>query len=288
MVKINISRGRETINVCSYVMRTDKIFKKGEAEKVEDKIFGNMLGNSPGVLTQEFVLSQSLKPRVKVNCVHYSVSFPAGEDIEDERIYQMSWHLLQKMGHSPATQFFAVRHHDRPLAHFHLVASVVGLDGQVCKSSWDRLKVKKVEREIETEFALSEHPIDKSPRYLSHAEHRLKMITGKRPVKERLWEILDAAAVDRPTFPEFVHRLEAEGVEVRLKRDVNDAPIGISYGFEGMAYGGYHLGRRYTLPGLEKDLGVQPVVVVAAPIIDVPPLPLPEPEGKKRSRGFDR
>jgi hypothetical protein len=285
MVKVNISRGREPINVCSYVMRNDKIFKRGEAERVEDKIHGNMLGTSPGTLTQEFMLSQSLKPRVKVNCVHYSVSFPLGEDIEDEKIYQMSWHLLQKMGHSPATQFFAVRHHDRPLAHFHLVASVVGLDGHVCKSSWDRLKIKKVEREIESQFALSEHPIDESPRYLSHGEHRLKMITGKKPVKEKLWEILDAAASDRPTFPEFVLRLEAEGVEVRFKSDEKAAHIGISYGFEGMAYGGYHLGKRYTLHGLEKYLGVQPAVV-DAPVIDVPPLP--ERKEKERSRGFDR
>jgi hypothetical protein len=289
MVVIKVVRGRETLNVCRYVLQPSKIDPNGITSP-EDLIVGNMASNNMIDLSHEFAISQCQKPRVKVNIVHYSVSFPPGEDIDLKVMKKLSWSLLCKMGHSPATQFFAVKHFDEidknNVAHFHIVASAIGLDGRVCKSSWDRLKVRKAEREIEIEFKLTQPPnIEKNlQRPLTIGESRQRKRLGKKTAKEELREILDVAAIDQPAFSEFVLRLEVEGVEVRLKSDEKEGLIGISYGFEGMAYGGYHLGKRYTLQGLEKDLGVQPAV--DAQVIDVPPVP--EPKEKKRSRGLER
>jgi hypothetical protein len=36
--------------------------------------------------------------------------------------------------------------------------------------------------------------------------------------------------------------------------------LGVSYGFEGMAYSGYQLGSQYTYQGIQKHLGVRMVV----------------------------
>jgi hypothetical protein len=315
-VRIKASRGRDALGLCRYVLQPEKIFAADGTEQMSAAglVLGNMVGKTPEYLAKEFWISQCLRPGIKVNVAHYSISFPPGENLDDESVDRLSKFMLEKMGHSIATQFFAVRHFDRQeekgVAHFHVVASAIGLDGHVCKSSWNWTKAKKVEREVEIEFGLSEHPIQASPRYITTGEYRQRVRLGQPTTKEKLWVLIDEAASGSPNFQEFRERLVIAGVELRIRGDEDAGEIsGLSYGLDGMGYSGSQLGKRYSLRGvqeelgvkidlvqpyggkryklqfLEKDLGVKPVVVDAQ-VIDVPPLP--EPKEKKRSRGLER
>jgi hypothetical protein len=136
------------------------------------------------------------------------------------------------------------------------------LDGTVCKSSWDRLQAKKVERDVEQFFRLSEHPIQKKMRRaLTTGEYRRRQRSKESTTKERLWEIIDRAAIDQPNYAEFFTRLHENGVTLKIKQDDKTREIlGVSYGFEGMAYSGYRLGSQYTYQGIQKHLGVRMVV----------------------------
>jgi hypothetical protein len=266
MVKINVTRGRDTASVCRYVLQAEKILPPGEKPDISELIVGNMTGASVTELAAEFRLSQRRRPNINVNVAHYSVSFPPGEDVDPQTMKKLAWRLICGMGHSPATQFFAVKHFDEKakndVSHFHIVASVIGLDGTVCKSSWDRLQAKKVERDVEQFFRLSEHPIQKKMRRaLTTGEYRRRQRSKESTTKERLWEIIDRAAIDQPNYAEFFTRLHENGVTLKIKQDDKTREIlGVSYGFEGMAYSGYRLGSQYTYQGIQKHLGVRMVV----------------------------
>jgi hypothetical protein len=265
MVIINVTRGRDTYDTCRYVLQQFKINPEKDAA-TSDLIVGNMTGSTARELAAEFGISQNKRPRINVNIARYSVSFPPGEDVNYETMKKLSWRLICKMGHSPATQFFAVKHFDEKaknnVSHFHIVASVVGLDGTVCKSSWNRLQARKVERELEKEFQLTERPTQKNlRRALTTGEYRQRQRLKRKVSKERLWEIIDRAAIDQPNYAEFFTRLHENGVTLKIKQDDKTREIlGVSYGFEGMAYSGYRLGSQYTYQGIQKHLGVRMVV----------------------------
>jgi multidrug efflux pump subunit AcrB len=262
MVRIKVTRGRESLNLCRYVLQPEKVFRSDDDRGSSgNPILGNMVGKTPEYLAQEFWISQSLKPRVNVNIVNYSVSFPPGEDVDDSTVDRMSRSMLKRMGHSAATQFFAVRHFDQQrknnVSHFHVVASSIGLDGQVCRSSWERTRLKKVSQELEVEFSLSQHPVVSSPRNLTTGEFRQRARTKQKTTKEKLWEAIDREVEDRPTLEELGQRLLKNGIELKVKIDeATREAIGVSYGMEGKAFAGYRLGQRYTLRGLIEELGV--------------------------------
>ena len=265
MVLINVTHGRDTYDTCRYVLRQCKIDPKKDAV-TPDLIMGNMIGVTAGELAAEFKISQSKKPRINVNIARYSVSFPPGEEVDSKTMKRMAWQLICKMGHAPCTQFFAVKHVDEQaknnVSHFHIVASVVALDGSICKSGWNRLQARRVERELEREFHLIECPTEKPlRRALTTGEYRQRQRLKQPTTKERLWEIIDRAAIDHPNYAEFFRRLHENGVSLKLKQDDKTREIlGVSYGFEGMAYGGHRLGSQYTYQGIQEHLGVRMII----------------------------
>jgi len=71
-------------------------------------------------------------------------------------------------------------------------------------------------------------------------------------------DLIDEVAQDNPSMPEFVERLQQQGVEVqvRLTRTGIGFSKGISYNLDGVALSGTLLGKAYTFSGLQKYRGV--------------------------------
>jgi hypothetical protein len=61
---------------------------------------------------------------------------------------------------------------------------------------------------------------------------------------------------DNPSMPEFVERLQQQGVEVQVTRTGIGFSKGISYNLDGVALSGTQLGKAYTFSGLQKHRGV--------------------------------
>jgi hypothetical protein len=74
----------------------------------------------------------------------------------------------------------------------------------------------------------------------------------------QLQELIDEVTQDNPSMPEFVERLQQQGVEVQvgLTRTEIGFTKGISYNLDGVALSGTQLGKAYTFSGLQKYRGV--------------------------------
>ena len=76
----------------------------------------------------------------------------------------------------------------------------------------------------------------------------------RRPVEvARLREMIDSAAKDRPSFPQFFERLEQLGVRPVPSLQKSGRLNGMSYELNGIRFKGSDLGRSYTAAGLEKQ-----------------------------------
>jgi hypothetical protein len=74
----------------------------------------------------------------------------------------------------------------------------------------------------------------------------------------QLQDLIDEVTQDNPSMPEFVERLQQQGVEVQvgLTRTGIGFSKGISYNLDGVALSGTQLGKAYTFSGLQKHRGV--------------------------------
>jgi hypothetical protein len=74
----------------------------------------------------------------------------------------------------------------------------------------------------------------------------------------QLQDLIDEVTQDNPSMPEFVERLQQQGVEVqvRLTRTRIGFSKGISYNLDGVALSGTQLGKAYSFSGLQKHRGV--------------------------------
>jgi hypothetical protein len=75
----------------------------------------------------------------------------------------------------------------------------------------------------------------------------------------QLQDLIDEVTQDNPSMPEFVERLQQQGVEVQVRltrRTGIGLSKGISYNLNGVALSGTQLGKAYTFSGLQKHRGV--------------------------------
>jgi hypothetical protein len=82
----------------------------------------------------------------------------------------------------------------------------------------------------------------------------------KKPPEETLSElrtIIDQAAEDKPTIPEFLDRLEHQHVTPMTSIQSNGRWNGMVYEFQGIRVRGSQLGRPYTAKGLQERRGIR-------------------------------
>jgi hypothetical protein len=72
----------------------------------------------------------------------------------------------------------------------------------------------------------------------------------------QLQDLIDEVTQDNPSMPEFVERLQQQGVEVQVGLTRTGFSKGISYNLDGVALSGTQLGKAYTFSGLQKHRGI--------------------------------
>src|SRR4028118_331932 len=157
-------------------------------------------------------------------------------------------------------QYVVVKHNDTDHDHIHIVASRIRLDESVVDDSWDYYKsqetIRQLERNYNLETVAPSWETDK--RAQTTGEHRYLQSKGDKSVRVQLQDLIDEVTQDNPSMPEFVERLQQQGVEVqiRLTRTGIGLSKGISYNLDGVALSGNQLGKAYTFSGLQKYRGV--------------------------------
>jgi hypothetical protein len=261
-MRIIVDRGRQPGSVIGYLLRQDKR-EKGREEK--NPIFHtNMFGETEQELTEELRFSADQNEQVERTYVQYKVSFPPGENPDLKTKIGIVDSLLTAQQHGQNCQFFAVEHFEKidkhDVHHIHILASTIRLDGTWVNDSFERVKLKQVERDIELKWGLQYCPPrekgDRNSDPIREWKLREKLqAEGKALLKDDLRGALDQALEDKPSMPLLVVRLKAGGYSVQF-HEFKDGGKGISYKAEGRAFKGRQLGDRYSFNGLHKYAGV--------------------------------
>jgi hypothetical protein len=227
-------------------------------------IGGTMCGQTPEELAAEFAIARQLRPNLKVAVFHATLSVDSTEKLKDSEENDQRWLAIaanyMKAMEFDNNQYAVVKHSDTEHDHIHIVASRICLDGGVVDDSWDYYKSQETIRQLERNYNLDtvtpSWEIDK--RAPTTGEHRQLKSKGNKSVRVQLQDLIDEVTQDNPSMPEFVERLQQQGVEVQvgLTRTGIGLSKGISYNLDGVALSGTQLGKAYTFSGLQKHRGV--------------------------------
>jgi hypothetical protein len=225
-------------------------------------IGGTMCGQTPEELAAEFAIARQLRPNLKVAVFHATLSVDSTEKLEDSEENDQRWLAIaanyMKAMEFDNNQYAVVKHSDTEHDHIHIVASRICLDGGVVDDSWDYYKsqetIRQLERNYNLETVTPSWETDK--RAQTTGEHRQLKSKGNKSVRVQLQDLIDEVTQDNPSMPEFVERLQQQGVEVQVTLTGIGFSKGISYNLDGVALSGTQLGKAYTFSGLQKHRGV--------------------------------
>lgn len=225
-------------------------------------IGGTMCGQTPEELAAEFGIARQLRPNLKVAVFHATLSVDSTEKLEDSEENDQRWLAIaanyMKAMEFDNNQYAVVKHSDTEHDHIHIVASRICLDGGVVDDSWDYYKSQETIRQLERNYNLETvTPCwETDKRAQTTGEHRQLKSKGNKSVRVQLQDLIDEVTQDNPSMPEFVERLQQQGVEVQVTQTGIGFSQGISYNLDGVALSGTQLGKAYTFCGLQKHRGV--------------------------------
>ena len=261
-MRIIVDRGRQPSSVIGYLLRTDKREKGREEEN--PVFYTNMFGKTEQEMTEELRFSADQNEQVERTYVQYKVSLPPGENPDLRIKIGIVDSLLTAQRHGQNCQFFAVEHFEKidkhDVHHLHILASTIRLDGTWVDDSFERVKLKQVERDIELKWGLQYCPPrergDRNSDPIREWKLREKLqAEGKTLLKDDLRGAINQALEDEPSMPLLMARLKAKGYSVQF-HEFKDGGKGISYAVEGRAFKGRDLGDRYSFNGLHEYAGV--------------------------------
>jgi hypothetical protein len=234
-----------------------------------DRLGGSAIGSTVAELTAEFDRLRLKRPTLSHAVYHLSLSLAPGESLEAPDWNDLTHKYLERMDIT-RTNYVFVRHTDTDRDHIHIVASRIRFDGSVVDDSWDYSRSQAILRDLESEYNLT--PVVSSQSVDRHAPTRRQIEktkqTGQETVKARLQQLIDEEIPLATTLDDLRDRLELHGVTTRFTYSKNGSPKGISFGSDGVALAGHHLGRSYSLPQLLQRLP-SPQTIAQSALIDV-------------------
>lgn len=261
-MKANVKRGGGFRGVLTYALRKDK---------QPEIVGGNLDGQNPRDLAQEFGVSRGLRPECGRPVWHTSLSLPAVEHLTPEQWDEAARKLLAKVGMDPDKhQFVVIRHQDADHEHVHLIASRIGLDGSLWHGQKEALAVQQATQEIEREMGLT---LTKGP---SVAQEKLlepgikvKISQAEREMWTRKGvdippKIEVAAAIEKTlaeghgTLDDMKARLALQGIEVKANEASTGKISGLRFvlerGGEECSFTASMVHKGYSWANLEKRL----------------------------------
>ena len=266
-LRIKVTRGSEPLKLFDYLFDPKKQLEPQRNELLETGSIQNLIicRTVPGYTVQE--LARNFRQIARLNSkvvkvvAHYSVSLPVGDNARVDRaaMYRISRALLERLGHERCP-YFGVEHHDTSHRHWHLAASTVSYSGEWVSSSFDRYQLRRIERELETDFKLEvvQPRAAVEVKNLSTGEYRLKRRSKKLLPKEKLWLALDECIAASRSLARLIMELRVNYPEISIRLTKRHGEhVGISFEVDGIAFAGRSLGRAYSLNGLMRYHNIQ-------------------------------
>jgi|GEM_PF-956995 len=256
-MRIVVDRGKQPGSVMGYLLRTDKR-EKGQED--QNPVFHtNMFGENAQELTEELRFSADQNEQVERTYGQYKISFPPGENPDLQTKIGIVDDVLEMRGHGRNCQFFAVEHFEKidkhDVHHLHVLWSTVRMDGTWVNDSYERVKLKDVERQIELKRDLQYCPPKEKGERVNTPIGEVKLKEQGQPLtKDTLRTALDEVLTDQPSMPLLMARIKAQGYTMQF-HEFEDGK-GVSFGAEGRYFKGRQLGDRFSFNGLHQYAGV--------------------------------
>ena len=248
-------KGMQAISRGSGFGGTVKYGLVNENGDLEGRIIGgNMSGTTAQELSKEFGLSRKLRPDVKKPVWHNCLRSPKDEKLTDEQFEKVANDYMKRIGFKDSHQRVYIMHDDEKGRHIHIVASRIGLDGELYLGKNENLKSTRIIQKLERDHGLERTkgpdnvrgdlvmPAVKRP---TQGEVGKFKRTGETPERIALAKIIDTALADKPSATAFAERLALAGVEVRANFN-KDGLNGFSFSLNGVPFKGSQLGKQYT------------------------------------------
>lgn len=240
-----ISKGGSFKNLVEYLDKEDAV------------VLGtNMYGQGSRELTAEFMAIRDLNPGIKQPVLHASLSLLPGESLSDEQFREACETWMEKMGFDLSlNQYLIVRHKDTEHEHAHLAINRIDMvSGKVVVDSFERYRSQEIIRDLEKTYGLEQ--VAASWQTFKNVDSQLEQnleVSGC----QKLAQLIERAAIDSPTMPEFFQRLASHRVRAEVEFTRNGKPKGITYSVADQEkVAGNALGKAYSFPGLQKYLKV--------------------------------
>ena len=216
-------------------------------------IGGNTIAKEPDSLAAEFRVSSNLRRKVSKCVYHASLSVSPAEKLSDRRWVEIASSYLKGMKFDE-NQYAVYRHTDTKHDHIHIIASRIRIiDGSAVSDSWQHRRAEVLVRQLEQQFGLSQTRCswEKRKRSPKTGEIRRQRRTGEVNKRSQLQLEIAQSLKNTPSLEEFMSRLEAKGISVRLRKSKEGKIEGISFGLDGVAFQGRQLGKDYSWTSLE-------------------------------------
>lgn len=246
-----IVKGTDASGLLAYIFAPED--SNGVGRELVVRVGGTIPGESPVEALRHFEMLASLRPMLDIRVAHAMLRWTKDDHPS------LSDQAAMAEQHATALGFrhwVAVSHG----THLHIAASRINADGTVVPDGCDWKRAEQSVRCLEKEFELvrveSSHLLDPSKldthKYAPTAAELGAAGHGKPSIRLQLQIAIDAALSDGPTFPVFVGRLQASGVEARPNIQSTGRIAGISFMLDSLEFKGSRLGKAYTWNALQR------------------------------------
>ena len=262
---------------------TKYILEKEEAQLV----CTNLAGETSQDFYKQLAATCCLNPRVKSPVSHISISFAPSERPEPKQLEQIVKGTMKGMGFDK-NLYFAATHDDRDHFHLHIATSRINIDGECVSDWWDKRRLEKVLRNLESEFGLTpvlcsweiERTAPSTGQKRRMMRERQNFETGLRDkpasksAVEKIQDVIDATIQPGITMTQFLEKLASKGIQTKVKVTTKGEIQGISYSVDSVAIIGRKLGKNSkacTLKGIVArgvDFNLKRDVMALAPYIE--------------------
>jgi hypothetical protein len=247
MAIASVGRSGGAKGAIGYVLKTD-------IEK-EPIIIGGAFGTKEEI-TKQFDAYSALRPRVKNQVSHISVSLKPGERLDEERKLSFAEKLLEKLNfQKDRVPYLVVEHHDKDYEHFHIVAGRIREDGTVVSDSKIALRTIHATKELEKEFGLEQVEFrQNNDRRIKRGEYKLMERTGELSTIAEAKLVIDEILKDKPQIKEFVENLQNSGFQVRPNVSEKTGKMnGFSFKKEEITFKSSAIAKEYSFQNLQKN-----------------------------------
>ncbi|MCK9397922.1 MAG: relaxase/mobilization nuclease domain-containing protein [Methylobacter sp.] len=255
-MKAQIGRGKGQNGLLSYVFQGHK---NSKIEKGARLIGGTCSGSTLEEIQAEFAAVRKLRPDIERPAWHCSLSLKPPERLTDKQWAQAADRYMRGMGFADKSLYAVVRHSDTEHDHIHIVASRIGIDGSLYLGKQEAKRSMPLTNEIAREFGLSElaHDARAGVKGITAGEKSMMDRTESIPTRIMLQTYIDDAARGKPSFSNFIAKLETQGVKIIPSGKTGRAQ-GMTFELDGVPFTGTKLGDRYKWKPLQAQLDYQP------------------------------